>query len=163
MRYNPLMPAGRPSDYRPEYAEQAEKLCRLGATDIQLADFFEVNESTIHRWAQSFPEFCKSRKVGKDESDSQVERSLYRKATGYEFESEKIFCVEGQVIRAKTREFVPPSDTAMIFWLKNRKSKEWRDKQEIELTTDPLAELLSEFRSQYQAMPKTEVLDDESK
>lgn len=33
---------GRPSGYKPEYAEQARKLCLLGATDQEIADFFEV-------------------------------------------------------------------------------------------------------------------------
>ena len=32
---------GRPSDYLPEYVDQAAKLCRLGATDAKIADFFE--------------------------------------------------------------------------------------------------------------------------
>lgn len=40
---------GRPSKYRPELCEQGEKLCRLGATDKDLADFFEVNETTIYQ------------------------------------------------------------------------------------------------------------------
>ena len=154
------MPAGRPTDYRAEYAEQAEKLCLLGATDIQLADFFGVSEQTINAWKHAFPKFLESLKDGKENADNAVVRSLYRRATGYEFESEKVFCVEGSIVRAPIREFVPPSDTAMIFWLKNRKPKEWRDKQELELTTDPLADLLSEFRAQYQAMPKTETPDD---
>jgi len=40
-------PGGRPSGYREEFAEQARKLCRLGATDKELADFFGVDEATI--------------------------------------------------------------------------------------------------------------------
>jgi hypothetical protein len=135
------MPAGRPTDYKPEYVGQAEKLAFLGATDIQLADFFEVAESTLQLWKITHPEFSESIKLGKVEADRNVERSLYRKAVGYEFESEKVFCSEGSIVRAQIREFVPPSDTAMIFWLKNRKPKEWRDKSEIELT-DTLAERL---------------------
>lgn len=42
---------GRPTKYRPEYAEQAEKLAKLGATDFQVADFFGAHLATIHRWA----------------------------------------------------------------------------------------------------------------
>jgi hypothetical protein len=46
-------------------------------------------------------------------------------------------------------------------WLAERLlSKEgYGNKQELEVKGDPLAELLSEFRSQYQAMPKTEAPD----
>ncbi|MBL3206262.1 terminase, partial [Klebsiella pneumoniae] len=41
---------GRPSKYKPEFAEQAKKLAVLGATDAQMADFFEVSVSTINLW-----------------------------------------------------------------------------------------------------------------
>ncbi len=36
------MPAGRPSKFKDEYIEQARKLAALGATDQEIADFFEV-------------------------------------------------------------------------------------------------------------------------
>jgi hypothetical protein len=122
--------AGRPTKYKKEYAKQAEKLCQLGATDIELADFFEVTDRTIYRWAAQHDEFCQALKTGKDIADERVERSLYHKAVGYTFESEKIFNHQGEIVRAQTKEHVPPSDTAAIFWLKNRRKNEWRDKQE---------------------------------
>ena len=119
------MPPGRPTDFKCASSLSRRKSSHiLGATEIQLADFFDVNESTIWRWKQTYPDFCNAIKVGKEIADQNVERSLYRKAMGYEFESEKIFCQDGAIVRASTREFVPPSDTAMIFWLKNRKPNE---------------------------------------
>lgn len=121
---------GRPTGYKPEYAEQARKLCEHGLTDDELADFFEVSTRTIYRWQSQFPEFCQSLKVGKDPADDRVERSLYHKACGYTFESEKIFNYQGEVVRAKTIEHVPPDTTAAIFWLKNRRKEEWRDRHE---------------------------------
>jgi hypothetical protein len=128
------MPAGRPTSYREEYVEQAEKLSLLGATDIQMADFFGVSESTLNLWKLSHPRFSESIKVAKAQADTNVVRSLYRKAVGYEFDSVKIFCgKDGEVTQVPYREVVPPSDTAMIFWLKNRQSKEWRDKSEVEI------------------------------
>jgi hypothetical protein len=66
------------------------------------------------------------------------------------------------VTQVPFREYVPPDSTAMIFWLKNRKPTEWRDKQEIKMSSDPLSELLSEFRSEYNAMPKAETPDADS-
>lgn len=145
------MKTGRPTEYRPEYAEQAEKLTLLGATDIQLADFFDVAESTIHLWKHSHPQFSEAIKLGKEVADKNVERSLYRKATGYEFESEKVFCQEGQIIRTATREFVPPSDTAMIFWLKNRKPGEWRDKTPGDSADNPLHLKFEDVRDELKA------------
>src|SRR3546814_5222390 len=55
-------------------------------------------------------------------------------AVGYTFESEKIFCHDGVVTRAPTVEHVPPSTTAQIFWLKNRRRDLWRDRIDSELT-----------------------------
>jgi hypothetical protein len=62
-----------------------------------------------------------------------VERSLYSRAVGYSFNSEKIFCnKDGEVTRVPIVEHVPPDVTAQIFWLKNRKPTEWRDVQQME-------------------------------
>lgn len=128
------MPAGRPTSFKPSFCEQAEKLCRLGATDIDLADFFGVSDRTIYRWQSQYEEFRQALKAGKEGADDRVERSLYHKAVGYTFESEKIFQFQGKIVRAKTREHVPPDTTAAIFWLKNRRTEAWRDKQDIEHT-----------------------------
>lgn len=115
------------SSYKPEYIEQARKLCLLGATDVEVADFFGVSPSTLYLWKNAHPEFSNALKSGKDEADERVERSLYHKAIGYSFDSEKVFQFQGQIVRAPFREHVPPSDTACIFWLKNRRANEWRD------------------------------------
>jgi hypothetical protein len=145
---------GRPSSYKPEYAVQAQKLCLLGATDVELADFFGVSDRTIYRWQIEFPEFCQALKSGKEAADERVERSLYHKATGYTFDSEKVFQFQGQIVRAPVREHVPPDTTAAIFWLKNRRKEQWRDRHEIEhkheyaddLTDDQLANLVNAVR-----------------
>ena len=128
------MAGGRPSSYKPEYAEQAAKLCALGATDIELADFFEVDVRTIYRWKNEFEEFCQSIKIAASEADRRVERSLYERATGYSYPAVKIFQYEGTPVEVPYREHVPPDTTAMIFWLKNRRPKEWRDRREQEIT-----------------------------
>ncbi|HEY1217101.1 MAG TPA: hypothetical protein VGE93_26030 [Bryobacteraceae bacterium] len=130
------MPAGRPSSYKPEYAEQAVKLCQLGATDAELADFFKVTTVTIWRWQSAHVEFCNALKRGKEAADERVERSLYARATGYTHEAVKIFMPAGakKPVYAPYQEHVPPDVTAQIFWLKNRRRDEWRDKQEHEHT-----------------------------
>jgi hypothetical protein len=125
------MPAGRPSSYKSEYAEQAAKLCLLGATDADLADFFGVSDRTIYRWQIEFPEFCQALKAAKAQADDRVERSLYHRAVGYTFDAVKIFQYEGAPVQVPYREHVPPDTTAMIFWLKNRRCNEWRDRREL--------------------------------
>lgn len=124
----------RPSKYKPEFAEQAAKLCKLGATDAQLADFFEVAVSTINLWKVQHPEFSESIKVPKIEADERVEQSLYRRAVGYEHDEVDLRVVGGELVQTPIRKHYPPDSTAMIFWLKNRKPEDWRETKAVELT-----------------------------
>jgi hypothetical protein len=128
------MPAGRPSLFKEEFVDQGFKLCLLGATDKDLADFFEVDEATVNRWKEKHPEFCESLKNGKDAADSEVANKLYRRALGYSHEAVKIALHEGAPVYAPYTEHYPPDTTACIFWLKNRQRGRWRDKVDAELT-----------------------------
>lgn len=140
--------AGRPSKYKPEFAKQAAKLCKLGATDAQLADFFQVSVSTINLWKVEHKEFSESIRVPKAEADERVEQSLYRRAMGYEHDEVDVKVIDKAVVLTPIRKYYPPDSTAMIFWLKNRKPAEWREKQEIEhsggvtVTATPLDQAL---------------------
>ncbi len=124
----------RPSKYKPEFVGQATKLCGLGATDADLAGFFGVTTVTIWRWQGEHPEFCSALKVGKAAADERVERSLYHRANGYTFRAVKIFMPAGATspVYAEYDEHTPPDTTAAIFWLKNRRPGQWRDKREVE-------------------------------
>lgn len=123
---------GRSTSYKPEYARVAASMCKLGATDRELADHFDVDIKTIKNWEKDHPTFFKALKRGKAAADERVERALYSKAMGYTYESEKIFydSKTGEVVRAETYEHVPPSDGAISLWLRNRKPADWRDKVE---------------------------------
>jgi transposase len=124
----------RPTEYKAAYAEGARKLALLGATDAEVADFFGVDVRTIYRWKNTYDEFCQSLKAGKEQADERVERSLYHKAVGYEQKAVKIFMPAGkdEPVYAEYIEKLAPDTTAAIFWLKNRRSQEWRDKQDVE-------------------------------
>ncbi|CAH1205681.1 hypothetical protein PAECIP111893_02392 [Paenibacillus plantiphilus] len=127
------MAGGRPSKYKDEYAEQAYKLCLLGATDKDMADFFEVDEATINRWKDAHNEFRESLKKGKMMADATVAQKLYHRAIGYEHQEIVTASFQGQI--TDTMEVIKhyaPDPTAAIFWLKNRQPKQWRDKQDIE-------------------------------
>lgn len=128
------MPAGRPSSYSDDFAKQAEKLSALGATDMEMADFFEVDVRTIYRWKHDHEKFCQALNVGKSKADERVINSLYQRAVGYEQEAVKIFMPAGaeKPVYAEYREKVAPDTTAAIFWLKNRQPDKWRDKQDVE-------------------------------
>lgn len=125
---------GRPTKFKPEFVQQAEKLCRLGATDIEVADFFEIEVRTLYRWKAENEAFCQALKAGKDDADDRVERSLFARANGYEHDEVDIRVVGGGIVQTPIRKFYPPDTTAAIFWLKNRKPKEWRETKAVELT-----------------------------
>lgn len=127
---------GRPSMYQPQFSEQALKLCRLGATDRELADFFGVSEQTINAWKTAHPEFLESLRAGKGMADAEVADKLFKRATGYEHAAVKIVANAntGQEHIVDYTERYPPDTTAAIFWLKNRRPDLWRDKTEQQLS-----------------------------
>jgi hypothetical protein len=125
--------AGRPSKYRDEFAEQARKLCQLGATAPDLASFFGVAVSTVKLWQVQHKAFSDALKVGKATADKLVEQSLFRRALGYEHDEVDIRVVGTKLVKTPLRKYYPPDTTACIFWLKNRKPNDWRDKQALEV------------------------------
>lgn len=142
------MPAGRPSDYDAKDLPQIKRLASGGATDLEIADYLRVSVRTVHRWKAENKEFRHALKLGKDEADELVEQSLYQRARGYSVDTDKVFCnKDGEVTKVPVREHFPPDPTSMIFWLKNRKSKEWRDKSEVEVPgLSSLAEAIAKAR-----------------
>jgi hypothetical protein len=128
------MPAGRPTDYRDEYAEQAYKLALLGLTDAEIASFFGVVEDTVNEWKQVHPEFSVSINRGKLPADGNVAEKMYRRAMGYSHEAVKIFMPAGadEPVYAPYTEHYPPDTQAASLWLRNRQPAKWRDKQEHE-------------------------------
>ena len=126
-------PNGRPTDYRPEYDEQAYKLSLLGMTDKMMADFFEVAESTIYLWKQKHESFSEALKKGKAIGDDEVAQTLYKRAFGYEYtEIKEVDSQKDGTRHEEVTKHIPGDTTAMIFWLKNRQPKLWRDKPEGE-------------------------------
>ncbi len=123
----PVPPRGQRTKYKEEYVDQAEKLCAMGATDAEIARFFDVSVPTLSSWAAIHEDFGAALQKGGVVADATVERSLYQRAIGYSYESEKII---GEVIRAPIVVHVPPDVKAQIFWLKNRDPKNWRDRRE---------------------------------
>ena len=119
---------GRPTKYRPEYAEQVETLCLLGLTDKEIAANLGVAESTINKWKTEFPEFSESIKKGKVVADGAVAGALYHRALGYSHPEDDIRSVGGEIVITPTTKHYPPDTGAAIFWLKNRQPAKWRDK-----------------------------------
>ena len=125
---------GRPSKYDLINLAQVKKLVLRGWTDLQMAEFFEVDESTWTRWKEKHEDFRTSLKDWKVEADAIVERCLFERATGYSHPEDKIFKPAGEdpTIVPTTKHY-PPDTVAGIFWLKNRQPDIWREKQDLSL------------------------------
>ena len=131
---------GRKTSFKPEYVVLAEKLSKLGLTDRQLADVFEVSEVTINNWKIKYEDFYLALKKGKLIADAEVSDKLFNRATGYQYtEIKKEFDGVGSKTPTKiieTTKTVTPDTTAAIFWLKNRQPEFWRDTKHIDHTTN---------------------------
>ena len=122
---------GQPTKYDAKYNEQARKLCLMGYTDKQLADFFEISEATINNWKIAHPSFLESLKAGKEIADAEITASLFERAKGYECQDTKFATHEGQITDEKkyTKRY-PPCPISIKYWLNNRQPERWREKVE---------------------------------
>lgn len=134
-RANPVKgKRGRPARYQQDFVGQAAKLCRLGATDVELADFFGVTVTTLNNWKKAHPDFLVSIKAGKVDADAEVEAKLFHRATGYSHPEVHVSNFQGLVTLTPLTKHYPPDTTAAIFWLKNRQPEKWRDIKAVEMT-----------------------------
>ena len=119
----------------PEGLLKLEAWARDGLTDEQIASNMGIVPSTLYEWKNKFSEISESLKRGKEVVDIQVENALLKRALGYSYtETTKELKYNAETDRQElvttkvvTKEVVPDT-TAQIFWLKNRKPNEWRDK-----------------------------------
>lgn len=122
--------AGRPTKYKSEFNKQAEKFCKMGSTDDQLADLFDCDVATLNRWKKKYPTFRASIKKGKDVADAEVVDLLFQRATGYSHPDVDIKVINNKIVKTALVKHYPPDTAAAIFWLKNRQKEKWRDKIE---------------------------------
>lgn len=125
--------------YRSINKEHLRKLVLAGFTDEQVSDFFGIERRTLTRWKQWYPTFKKRIEDWKLEADAEIEKSLHKRATGYEVVERTSEIVDGkmQVVKEVTKH-VPATDTSIIFWLTNRQHGDWKRTRE-EVGADPLS------------------------
>ena len=123
-------PGGRPTKLTSKLRAAIFFLARRGCTEAQISEVLGIAKSTLNNWKGQI-EFLDSLKRSKDVADDLVERSLFERALGYEFAEEQVIGIgrgEQEVVQVRRR--LPPDVTAYIFWLKNRRRDQWRDRSE---------------------------------
>lgn len=143
---------------KPKYEEwlTEEKLSIIrgwkmrGLTNEQVASNMGINIATLCKWQNQFSEISEALKTGKDEADLQVENALFQSAMGYDYEEiteelkwNPIKRDYEMKVTKKVTKHQPPSNTAQIFWLKNRRAEQWRDKVENNITLNEDSDALS--------------------
>ena len=109
---------------------------RDGLTDEQIAHNIGINVKTLYDWKTKYDPIGKALKSTKELVDMLVENALLKRALGYEYDEitkELTKIEDGSLAMRETkrvRKQVAPDTTAQIFWLKNRKPDDWRDKPE---------------------------------
>ena len=143
----------RPTEWlEPEKLTLLTAWARDGLVDGQIAKNMGISEATLYNYKNKYPEIRQALQKGKEIVDIEVENALFKKALGYNTTVQKAFKLkdivygengkkisETERIEYATEEIHIPADTtAQIFWLKNRKKQQWRDKVEYEANTDEL-------------------------
>ena len=123
---------GRPARYSPDYCPIAYKFCLLGATNEDLADLFKVALSTVGNWLARYPDFRKAVQEGRDVADADVAVSLLQKAKGFTHPDVKVLAIAGVAQEVEYNRYFPPDTQAAIFWLRNRRRKQWCERIEHE-------------------------------
>lgn len=109
---------GRPTSYLKDYDDLVFKLCLLGATDVQLAEAFDVSVRTIDAWKLKYRTFSASLRAGKLKADAYVANALYQRAIGsVTSEQHLVKTDKGHEIVTIEKEH-PPETNAAKFWLK---------------------------------------------
>ena len=115
-----------------------EGWARDGLTDEQIAHNIGIARGTLYTWKDKYSDIDDALKKGKEVIDRQVENALLKRALGYEYEEVKQIVEKDEMGKdrkrvEKIKKVVLPDTTAQIFWLKNRKPSEWRDRQNLEV------------------------------
>lgn len=141
---NPQKRVGRQSLFMAEHVEKAFKLCLLGLTDEELADMFDIQQSTLYTWQKDHPELKDAMWRGRDGADQAVVDALYHRAKGYSHPEDDIKAVAmggnagSEIVITRTTRHYPPDTAAAFIWLKNRQKGRWRnDPHAASGTNDP--------------------------
>ncbi len=127
---------GRPTAYRQEFNRQARRFALLGATDADIAEFFQVSVTTLHTWKQTHPKFLKAINAGKRPADARVAERLHKRALGYSHPETKVIVTDAGIDEVEITKHYPPDTAAAKLWLTNRRPDLWRDRSNVDITSN---------------------------
>ncbi|HJQ56092.1 MAG TPA: hypothetical protein VJ890_04260 [Vineibacter sp.] len=111
--------------YQPDFARQAEHLCRLGAHVCDLAVALDVDEAAISHWIEAHAPFAQAVARGRAHADSVVTTSLFQRAKGMELPMVKWVREDGRMVAKTYSRHIPPDTKACVFWLQSRRPDLW--------------------------------------
>lgn len=124
------------TDVKPRLIE-IEAWKRDGLTNEQIMKNLGIGRDSFYRYKDKYSEFSDALKKGKEVADIEVENALFKRAIGYRYKEKikEVKEIDGKkTVFIKEVEKEMPGDVgAQIFWLKNRKSSKWKDKQDIDI------------------------------
>ena len=129
--------AGRPSKYHTHVEPKLmliEAWARDGLTEQQICNNLDISQESLIQYKKEYSELSEALKRGREVIDVMVENALLKAAIGYDYHEEEINKATGEIVALQRT--AHPNTTALIFWLKNRKPKQWRDKHELEHSGD---------------------------
>lgn len=125
----------------PEGLTLLEGWARNGLTDEQIAHNCGITVKTLYEWKNRYGEICEALKKGKEVVDLEVENALLKSALGFTYDEVMTEESDDGIKKRVTKKMVLPNVTAQIFWLKNRRPEQWREKQ------PPAAEEIEDIQS----------------
>ena len=131
-----------------------EGWARDGLSDAQIAHNIGVTDRSFSDWKSKFSSISSALKKGRKPVDIEVENALLKSALGYYITIKEPIKVRteqqkpgvGKLVQESIeyvdkQVYVPPQTAAQIFWLKNRKTEQWRDRPEPPMSSDALERL----------------------
>lgn len=132
-------PGGRPTKYNKDFHPKFVKALALnGMSDINISKEMDISEKTLNNWKILYPEFLQCISEGKGSTNDQVKSALLRRALGYKETVERDVAVAGGgTVKVKEDKLIIPDVKACQVWLYNRDPANWKDRREVELSSDP--------------------------
>ena len=139
-----------PPRYQRKYAEQVAQAAQHGATRTEIMTLLGIDANVLLLWSMTHADFAEALRANDDRRTRRVEDTLYQRACGYTYPSEKIMVIDGQVVRVEITEIIPPDVAAARAWLEQKDAENWRPKRELNVTAQVAA--ITDATSQPEAL-----------